>query len=462
MPMPIEDQRQAIRARAYAIWEQEGRLHGSDWAHWFQAEAEVKSSLLRDIRDATFLANRAFVFLQKIEWQFIGDKSTHTITKWRFIPIWQNNGNTPTKYMVNRVNFAACEKAIDLGFDFPELGNPQVGHTTIGPRAIMHAAHIDVSAEVLEKVNNREAYAYIWGWADYNDILPGTSRHRTEFCFEIVVNGDLRAENCQFFFRQHPQYNGIDNECLREPRPGGAVAYYKFIDAADVDKVLVNGTLIVSSFEYFRKLEAAQWGAIADPLEAASELTVRGSFVIRENSPELEIANKANIGLGMFQKFAEVSEGGIIDISGTRFIHAAPNLFVFSASVGEINELTKEMCVKAERPYNACLRILDIGALRKRIFDAGRIPELNCKVSEVFEPGLIGLVEYEARSQDIREGETIVPSPFKKDIKFKHQSEVRMLLVPKEPVNISKERLIIEIPGLASMFEKVFVDYEAG
>jgi hypothetical protein len=249
---------------------------------------------------------------------------------------------------------------------------------------------------------------------------------------------------------------------LQEPRPGGAVAYYKFIDAADVDKVLVNGTLIVSSFEYFRKLEAAQWGAIADPLEAASELTVRGSFVIRENSPELEIANKANIGLGMFQKFAEVSEGGIIDISGTRFIHAAPNLFVFSASVGEINELTKEMCVKAERPYNACLRILDIGALRKRIFDAGRIPELNCKVSEVFEPGLIGLVEYEARSQDIREGETIVPSPFKKDIKFKHQSEVRMLLVPKEPVNISKERLIIEIPGLASMFEKVFVDYEAG
>ena len=209
--------------------------------------------------------------------------------------------------------------------------------------------------------------------------------------------------------------NGIDDECLRKPRPGGAIAYYKFLDAADVDKVLVNSTLIVSSFEYFRKLEAAQWGAIADQLEAASELTVRGSFVMRENSPELETANKANIGLGMFRTFAEI-HGGTIDISGTRFIHTAPNLFCFSASVGNIDELAREMNVKAERPYNACLRILDIGALRKRIFDVGRISEMNCKVSEIFETGLIGVVEYEERSRDIREGETIVPSPFKKGI----------------------------------------------
>ena len=74
--------------------------------------------------------------------------------------------------------------------------------------------------------------------------------------------------------------------------------YYKFLDSADIDKVIVNGTLMISSFEYFRKLEASQWGAIADPLDAASKLTVGGPFVICENSPELEMVNKANIGLG--------------------------------------------------------------------------------------------------------------------------------------------------------------------
>jgi hypothetical protein len=30
-----------VRERAYAIWEQDGRRHGNDWAHWFQAEAEL-------------------------------------------------------------------------------------------------------------------------------------------------------------------------------------------------------------------------------------------------------------------------------------------------------------------------------------------------------------------------------------------------------------------------------------
>jgi hypothetical protein len=30
---------QRVRERAYGIWEQEGRPHGNDWAHWFQAEA---------------------------------------------------------------------------------------------------------------------------------------------------------------------------------------------------------------------------------------------------------------------------------------------------------------------------------------------------------------------------------------------------------------------------------------
>jgi len=34
-----------------------------------------------------------------------------------------------------------------------------------------------------------------------------------------------------------------------------------------------------------------------------------------------------------------------------------------------------------------------------------------------------------------------------------------MLFVPKEGANIPKERLIIEIPNLASMFEKVVVNF---
>jgi Protein of unknown function (DUF2934) len=37
-----------VRQRAYAIWEQDGRRHGNDWAHWFQSEAELRAELARN------------------------------------------------------------------------------------------------------------------------------------------------------------------------------------------------------------------------------------------------------------------------------------------------------------------------------------------------------------------------------------------------------------------------------
>jgi hypothetical protein len=38
---------QAIRERAYAIWEEEGRPDGRDREHWLRAEAEINSTTER-------------------------------------------------------------------------------------------------------------------------------------------------------------------------------------------------------------------------------------------------------------------------------------------------------------------------------------------------------------------------------------------------------------------------------
>jgi hypothetical protein len=192
-------------------------------------------------------------------------------------------------------------------------------------------------------------------------------------------------------------------------------------------------------------------------------LTVGEKLVLTEGSPELDIANNANIGLGAFQKFAVVKSGGRVDIApGTKFVHTTPELFIYSAAEGDLDKLTKDMCVNAEGPYDACLRITDLGALRRRIIEAGRIRDLDCKVIDLFEPGWIQPVEYEERSRDIREGPVIDPSPFKKDIRFKSQSEVRLLLVPKEGKEVPNQRLIIEIPDPQSLFTEVFRDYRKG
>jgi hypothetical protein len=234
--------------------------------------------------------------------------------------------------------------------------------------------------------------------------------------------------------------------------------HYKFLDTKDIDKVLIDGTMIISSLEYFRRLEETEWADIGDPLEGATELTVKGNFIISENSPELAIANTSNLGLGMFQSFAVVSGGGTINISGARFIHQVPNLFIYSISAGNIDELTDRMCVHARKPYDACLKVLDLKQLQRAIFERGRIRNLNCGVNEVFQPGLIGAVDYEIRARDIRQGPVIEPSPFKKAERFAAQSETRVLFVPKEGAQIP-DRLIIELSEPDRLFEEVFRNY---
>jgi hypothetical protein len=47
--MMLDQRDQIIRERAYALWEEEGRPHGSDLTHWLRAETELagKSSAIK-------------------------------------------------------------------------------------------------------------------------------------------------------------------------------------------------------------------------------------------------------------------------------------------------------------------------------------------------------------------------------------------------------------------------------
>src|SRR5689334_22899094 len=103
--------------------------------------------------------------------------------------------------------------------------------------------------------------------------------------------------------------------------------FFKFVDTKDVDRILREGTLKVSSLKYFRDHESAQRPWIGDRLEGATELTTPKDFILTEGSPELELANNANIGLGTVKKFAHVASGGRIIMGGTRFLHQVPNMY---------------------------------------------------------------------------------------------------------------------------------------
>jgi Protein of unknown function (DUF2934) len=52
------DREQAIRERAYAIWEEEGRPEGKHLQHWFHAEAETNAAADSQKFSAPVIAGR--------------------------------------------------------------------------------------------------------------------------------------------------------------------------------------------------------------------------------------------------------------------------------------------------------------------------------------------------------------------------------------------------------------------
>lgn len=236
--------------------------------------------------------------------------------------------------------------------------------------------------------------------------------------------------------------------------------FYKFLRSEDIDNVLRDGTLLLSSLKYFRDLEDTQRPWIGDRLEGATELTTPERLTLTENSPELEMVNRANIGLGMFTEgFAKISGGGRIELGGVRFVHQVPSLYIYSYSCGDLQELKKQMCVNAIEPYTACLAITDPGALLKAIMTQAEVLTTHAAVSTVFKDAGLGQVTYGEVEQDIRTGPAMAPSPFRKAFKFAPQQEHRLLFDP--AVNDFPERIIVKLPNVARYFQEVFRDFRA-
>ena len=229
--------------------------------------------------------------------------------------------------------------------------------------------------------------------------------------------------------------------------------YYKFLNRSDVARVLAEGTVLVSSLEYFRNLESERWKLIADRLEGASELTMPKQFVATENSPELEMINNSGVAEGVALKAVHVIGNGRVDLSGAKFRRTIPG-HIYCASNGYFEELSRYYTMEAELKYDACLRVTSFRRLMRRIFRTGHIVGTQFRFSDLFYPGIFGRVSYEPRSRSIEDGPVLDVSPFKKGLAFKPQCEVRALFVPKDGVSV-EDRLIVKIDDPASVFSEI-------
>jgi len=225
---------------------------------------------------------------------------------------------------------------------------------------------------------------------------------------------------------------------------------YKFLHSRHLNDILRKGTLKIGSLSNYRGLEAkAQW--IADELEGSIRLDPSG-MVITEADNRLD----PMLPQSLAGRHVHVESGGQIAFApGVTMTVQHPEVYIFSASEGDLCELADTMCRGAHDPYDACIQIRDIHHLAHRLFYRGAVPELaNARMSKLFQAFECSGVRYDVLARGPELGRAPEASPFLKDAKFAAQHEIRIVFWPRKPVDLST--LLVRIPRPNQLFEEVF------
>jgi hypothetical protein len=224
---------------------------------------------------------------------------------------------------------------------------------------------------------------------------------------------------------------------------------FKFLDRKNIDDMLVEGTIRVSTLSHFRKLEGSDW--IANRNEATTIVNVNEPFVLSSSGSEHSEPWRPESTTGVLS----VIRGGSITVNNMIFAYQHPDCFIFCASVGERETLTQAMCRDAVQPYDACIRIrVPFDQFVHRLFYRGVVLELNERVQKLFSKPRFQRVTYDAFERDYIEGQAPAPSAFRKHPKFAAQSEIRILLEPKQ--EIQTKQITIRLQHPERIFEEEF------
>jgi len=175
--------------------------------------------LASDQGRAAIARERAFVFPMDVRPIPQIDAGTGKVVGWLLAVVWKNSGMTPTRNMYARVSIKPFPATLPDDFDFPDIGGGENVRLLVGPGAEIESSPLRIHDDVILVLAGKSDVArlYMWGWAEYNDIYEGTPRHRTEFCYEWSITGDVtNYERLSFRYTLHRKHNGADDEC---PRP---------------------------------------------------------------------------------------------------------------------------------------------------------------------------------------------------------------------------------------------------
>ena len=224
---------------------------------------------------------------------------------------------------------------------------------------------------------------------------------------------------------------------------------YKFLHAAHVSAVVDAGTVKIGSLSHYRALEGGdQW--IADRLEGRIEIDPGGVTIT-----EHEDAVTPLLPHSLRHSFHAESGGRIGFAPGAKITIEHPDVYIFSASLGDLTALRETMCREAQEQYDSCVGIRSAELLAHRMLFRGKVSNLDdTKMSHLFSGFKCSEVNYIELSRTAELGRAPEVSPFLKDVRFKDQKEFRIAFWPRRP--IEPPSLIVKVPRPDQLFYSAF------
>jgi len=164
-------------------------------------------------RSASNMQLRAHLVVEQFYWN--GSYETGV----QFGVWWKNSGSTTTVNFRSFVNFILTNEPIADDFDFPVIdAQITTGHAGPGSHPFMSAAAPNFSAglpaAVMDAVDEKQVYLYVYGWAKYFDVFDPLQEHITKFCCMPYRATDASGKKV-FFFRMHERHNCADEGCAQ-------------------------------------------------------------------------------------------------------------------------------------------------------------------------------------------------------------------------------------------------------
>lgn len=201
------------------LWWAVRRLWLSGADHLAFAQETTRDAVVA-IRQSLSSMERAFVFVESYNLRQVSGEDPQRA--FQLTPLWKNAGKTRTVRARHHTSWSAMSAPMANDFAFPDVGtNAKPLPLLIGPGVTAGGHRVEIPhQQVLQALEGR-THLYVWGWCEYNDVFPGTPRHRTEFCALIerleVADGGGTAGQRRISAQFTPlhRHNGADEDCLK-------------------------------------------------------------------------------------------------------------------------------------------------------------------------------------------------------------------------------------------------------